>query len=79
MQVGKDGITEEVASALDQALEDHELVKVKLGQNALIDRDEAAAELARRSRSEVAQVLGSTVILYRRHPEEPRIRLPPEP
>jgi RNA-binding protein len=79
VQVGKDGITDEVTRALDQALFDHELVKVKLGQNALVDRDQAAAELAERSGSEVAQVLGSTVVLYRRHPEDPRIRLPPDP
>lgn len=79
VQVGKDGITDEVTRALDQALLDHELVKVRLGQNALLDRNQAAAELAERSGSEVAQVLGSTVVLYRRHPEDPRIRLPPDP
>ncbi len=76
VQVGREGLTPGVAAALDQALEDHELVKVRLGQNALVERSGAADELATMTDSEVAQVLGNTVLLYRRHPDKPRIRLP---
>ena len=76
MQVGKDGIDEGLVAALDQALADHELVKIKLGEGAGLDRHEAADELAKQTRSEVAQVLGNTVLLYRADPEDPRIELP---
>src|SRR5690606_32600664 len=76
VQIGKDGISEAVIGALEQALLDHELVKVRLGQNAVLDRDDAAAELAARTGAEVAQILGSTILLYRAHPEEPVLQLP---
>lgn len=76
VHVGSGGLTPGVAAALDQALLDHELVKVRLGQNALVERSDAAGELATMTDSEVAQVLGNTVLLYRRHPDKPRIRLP---
>ena len=74
--VGKDGVTEAVGEALDVALTRHELVKVRVGRNAVVGRDEAAAALAEATGAEVAQLLGSTILLYRADPEEPRIRLP---
>jgi len=74
--VGKDGITEALTGALDTALSDHELVKVRIGSPEVVDRKEAAAELARVTGSDVAQVLGNTILLYRAHPEKPTIKLP---
>ena len=74
--VGKDGVTEALAEALDVALTDHELVKVRIGGSAIVERKDAAAELARATQSEVAQILGNTILLYRAHPEKPTIRLP---
>lgn len=76
MTVGKDGLTEAVAEALDTALTDHELVKVRVGNSATIDRKVAASELAEATSSAVAQVLGKTILLYRAHPDKPTIRLP---
>ena len=76
VQIGKDGVTDALVGAVDQALLDHELVKVRIGQNSDVDRHEAAGELAERTTSEVAQVLGNTMLLYRPHPEEPQLRLP---
>lgn len=76
VQIGKDGIDDGLVSAIDQALEDHELIKVKVGESAKLDRQEAADALAARTNSQVAQVLGYTVLLYRAHPDEPTIVLP---
>lgn len=76
VQVGKDGIDDGLIAAIDQALTDHELIKLKVGEAANLDRHEAADELARRTHSEVAQVLGYTVLLYRADPDEPEIVLP---
>lgn len=76
VQIGKDGIDDGLVAAIDQALADHELVKIKVGENAELDRHEAADALAKRTKSEVAQVLGNTVLLYRPHPDEPQIVLP---
>jgi RNA-binding protein len=75
VRVGKGGIDEGLVAAADRALSDHELVKVKIGNGANLDRVAAAAELARRTSSAVVQVLGNVVLLYRADPE-PRIELP---
>ena len=66
-------MTEGVVSALDVALTTHELVKIRIGQNCELDKHEAAATLAEQTGSELVQVLGNTILLYRRHPERPKI------
>ena len=74
--VGKEGVSEAVVAALDEALLTHELVKVKLGQNAVEDRNQAASALSAATSSHIAQVLGNTILIYRKHPEKPRLKLP---
>jgi RNA-binding protein len=76
VQIGKDGIDDGVVAAIDQALVDHELVKIKVGENADVDRESAADVLAARTSSEVAQVLGNTLLLYRANSDDPIIVLP---
>ncbi len=76
VQVGKGGIDDGLVAAVDTALRDHELIKVKVGESSGLDRHEAASDLAMRTKSHVAQVLGSTVLLYRVDEEKPRIELP---
>jgi RNA-binding protein len=76
VQVGKGGIDEGLVAAVDQALADHELIKIKLGESANLDRHEAADEIAEKTHAEVAQVLGYTLVLYRADPEDPQITLP---
>ncbi len=76
VQVGKGGIDDGLVAAVDQALLDHELVKVKVGEAAGLDRHEAAESIAQQTKSQVAQVLGYTILLYRAHPDDPKIRLP---
>ncbi len=76
MHLGKGGIDDGIVAAIDAALADHELVKIKVGDAAGLDRHEAAEALAGRTKSQVAQVLGYTVLLYRPHPDEPEIELP---
>lgn len=76
MQVGKEGVSEAVVAATDQALVDHELVKVRLPQ---IDRDERAdmaGQLERETGAIIAGTMGRVVLLYRRHPQRPTIALP---
>ena len=76
VQVGKDGLTEGLVGATDAALEQHELIKVRLGESAPGDRHEVASELAAATSAELVQVLGRTLLLYRRRAEEPAIVLP---
>lgn len=76
VHVGREGVSEPVVAALDEALYTHELVKVKLGQNADDDRRAVAEALATGTSAHIAQILGRTVLLYRKHPEKPRLKLP---
>lgn len=76
VQLGKDGIDDGLVAAVEQALVDHELIKLKVGESANLDRHDAAETIAQRTHSEVAQVLGYTILLYRAHPDEPDIVLP---
>jgi RNA-binding protein len=74
VHVGEAGISEALLRALDSALDGHELVKVKLQQPA--DKKAEARLLAKKSGAELCGLVGHTVILYRRRPEDPRIELP---
>lgn len=78
VQLGKNGLTEGVTQAAEQAIEEHELIKVKLGTECPAERDEVAEQLAASLNAHVAQTLGRTILLYRRHPKEARIVLPRE-
>jgi RNA-binding protein len=69
--LGKDGVTDAVVAKVDAELQNHELIKVRVGSE-----DGVADALAERTRSEVAQTIGHTALLYRRRAKEPEIVLP---
>ncbi len=73
--VGKGEMSESLVAETCEALKSHELIKVKILESCLTDRNEVAAELAAASEAEVAQVLGRTFLLYKRG-ETPRLELP---
>ena len=78
LQVGKDGIGENVVRQADDALEARELIKGRVLENSLLSARECAEELARATRSQVVQVIGTKFVLYREtHSKEKdkRIRL----
>src|SRR5512141_3176567 len=72
VQVGKEGVTAGLPEQLDAQLLAHELVKVKIGTESPEDRFEAAGRLGDAAGAQVAQILGRTVLVYRKHPERPR-------
>jgi RNA-binding protein len=74
VQVGESGLSRSVIEAVDRALGDHELIKVRLHEPE--DKKAMARELAERTRSALCGLVGHTVILYRPDPDAPRIRLP---
>lgn len=75
IMLGKDALSEQVVRATDEALAKHELIKVRLQEGCMLDRKQAAAELAGLTSSSIAQILGNTFLLYRRG-EKPEINLP---
>lgn len=76
LQVGKGGVTPPVVAATDEALLTHELIKVRRGSECPADRHEVGAALASGTGAEVVQTLGRTLLLYRAHPDTPRIQVP---
>jgi RNA-binding protein len=79
VQVGKEGVTDAVLAQLDAQLTAHELVKVRVGTESPEDRFEAADRLGAAAGAQIAQILGRTVLVYRRHPEKPRFEPKPKP
>ncbi len=73
IQVGKGGVTETVASAVDQALIARELVKISVLNNCLDPVDAVAQDLVKATDSELVQQLGKKILLYRHNPDNPVI------
>jgi RNA-binding protein len=76
VQLGKHGLTDAVVQATGEALEQHELIKIRRGNECPATRGEIAEALSLALEAEVVQQLGHTLLLYRRHPKEPTIELP---
>jgi RNA-binding protein len=74
--IGKEGLSEAVIAATDQALTDHELIKARLPQIDKDERSTMATQLEQATQASLAQLSGRVVLLYRRHPSKPRISLP---
>ena len=64
-QIGKNSLTPENTAAIAEALEARELIKISVLQNCLEDPREMAQVLAERTRSQVVQVIGKKIVLYR--------------
>ena len=67
--VGQSGVTEGVIAAVQQALHDHELIKVKINEGPET-RQEAAQKLAEGTGAELAQLLGRTALLFKKRDED---------
>jgi RNA-binding protein len=76
-QVGAAGVTDRVVAAVDAALRDHELVKVRMLQPP--DKKAMADALARSTGAALCGLVGHTAILYRPDPEAPRVVPPARP
>ena len=74
VQVGSNGVSDGVIGAVDQALTQHELIKVRMREPE--DKKGSANALAAATSSCLCGLVGHTMILYRPNPEEPEIRLP---
>ena len=72
VQIGKGGVSEAVLKQVEQALADHELVKVRVDADSPDDRFAAADALAALPGVNVVQILGRAILLYKRHPHKPR-------
>jgi len=65
VMVAENGLSEGVMAELERALEDHELIKIRIN---VLDRDEKVAiieEICKQTRAEKTQVIGKMAVIYR--------------
>ena len=75
-QIGKSSLTPEFCEAIREAFNTKELIKIAVLKNCFDDPREIAAALADRTGSEVFQVIGKKIVLYKPDKDNPKILLP---
>jgi RNA-binding protein len=74
VMVGRQGVSPELLKAVDEALESHELIKVKFVEFKE-ERRELSSEIAAGTQSELAGLIGNVAIFYRPHPREDKRKI----
>jgi len=74
IQVGKNGITPELIKAVDEALESHELIKVKF-VDFKEERKTLSQEIGEKTSSEAVGLIGNVAIFYREHPDKDKRKI----
>ena len=75
-QIGKNSMTPEFTTAIAEALEKRELIKVSVLKNCMDDPKSIGIVLAERTQSELIQVIGRKIVLYKANKDNPKITLP---
>lgn len=65
-QIGKNGLSDELIKGLNDALEAHELIKISILKNCSLNINEVAFDICSRTNSELVQIIGRNVVLYRK-------------
>lgn len=76
VQAGKHGWSDGLRAEIDAALLAHELIKVRMTGEVPLDAETLAGHIQEGTGGVVVQILGSTLTVYRRHPNAPKIQLP---
>jgi RNA-binding protein len=75
-QIGKSSVTPENIEAVREAIDARELIKIHVLKNCLNDPRDIAEVIAERTRSEVVQVIGRKIVLYKESKDNKKIYLP---
>lgn len=75
-QIGKGGASPELIEAIDEALEAREIIKCNVLNNCMEDIKYVASAISERTKSDVVQVIGKKIVIYRPSKEKPTIILP---
>lgn len=75
-QVGKASLTPELLEGIREALEARELIKISVLKNCADEPKEIAKVMAERTQSEVVQVIGKKIVLYKESKKKKKIVLP---
>ena len=72
-QVGKSSLTPEFVAAISEAFNTKELIKIAVLKNCFDDPNEIAQVVAERTHSQVVQVIGKKIVLYKPDKKNPKI------
>ena len=75
LQIGKSSVTPELTAAVSEALEARELIKISVLKNCLDDGKDMAQMLAERTHSQVVQVIGKKIVLYKQAKDEKKRKI----
>lgn len=76
LHIGKASLTPEIITAVDEAFNSRELIKIGVLKNCFDDPKEIAQVISERTRSTVVQVIGKKIVLYKPDKDKPVIKLP---
>lgn len=76
VHIGKGGITQNILTQIEEALEARELIKVKLLDTSLLDAKETANEICQEIHAEFVQSIGNRFVIYRQSRKNRQIQLP---
>jgi RNA-binding protein len=72
--VAGNGLSDSVAAELERALNDHELIKIKLAVGSREARSAIAGEICERLGAQLVQSIGNVIVILRRTPKpDPRL------
>lgn len=75
-QIGKASLTPEVTEAIAESFNNKELIKIAVLKNCFDDPREIAQVVAERTHSQVVQVIGKKIVLYKENKDHKKIELP---
>ncbi len=75
-QIGKASVTEENIEAIREALEKRELIKLHVLKNCMDDPKEIANVIAEHTHSQVVQVIGKKIVLFKQKRKDSAYTLP---
>lgn len=74
--IGNNGLTEGVMNEIDVSLLAHELIKVRVQGADRDEKHEMIGQICEGCSAELVQAIGHIALIYRPHPDKPRIELP---
>ena len=69
--IGKEGISPKLIEAAALELKNHELIKIKIGNNSNVAKQDAVQALTAATGGELVQLIGKSLLLYKENPEKP--------
>ncbi len=76
VRIGQHGLTENVVSEIELALNHHELIKLKVNVGDRAARDGVISSIIQQTGAILVQSIGNVAVLFRRNPKKPVIELP---